>query len=282
MSAAGPLPGAHDARPRRNLAIYQQLITQGLAEADRRGGAVDHVTARRMSLLLTSQTPDPQFARSLSRFAGDGAITQDLKERLRHYARSPGHQHQPHAARLLDYTVARGPDAGPVGTNFAAACDDADRADIRLAELRSRNAKPGIPYLPYQGQPRRQQPTAIDPREPASGSADHQMVRGATANGASVASAPDREAHTAAMWPELDPSELAPPDSQWPEPEWPEPEWPGAAPGQGRHTYAFVLAASPWYKERYPDKAANLWDALAAGQPHDRGVDPEFDLEAEP
>jgi hypothetical protein len=31
----------------------------------------------------------------------------------------------------------------------------------------------------------------------------------------------------------------------------------------------FNLAVSPWYKQRYPDKSANLWDALRAGRdPH--------------
>jgi hypothetical protein len=28
----------------------------------------------------------------------------------------------------------------------------------------------------------------------------------------------------------------------------------------------FNLAVSPWYKEHYPDKSANLWDALHTGR----------------
>lgn len=69
------------------------------------------------------------------------------------------------------------------------------------------------------------------------------------------------EAHTAAEPPDLDP-----PGPDWPEPEWPDPAWPGFPPW-GRHpTYVFSLAASPWFKEHYPDKAANLWDALHAGR----------------
>ncbi|MGH2874366.1 MAG: hypothetical protein ACRDL5_18150 [Solirubrobacteraceae bacterium] len=31
-------------------------------------------------------------------------------------------------------------------------------------------------------------------------------------------------------------------------------------------SYWFNLAVSPWYKQRYPDKSANLWDAVRAGR----------------
>jgi hypothetical protein len=41
-----------------------------------------------------------------------------------------------------------------------------------------------------------------------------------------------------------------------------------------------IVAASDWLKERYPDAAASLTDALHAGQDHHR--QPEPDLEAEP
>jgi hypothetical protein len=58
-----------------------------------------------------------------------------------------------------------------------------------------------------------------------------------------------------------------PPDLEPPEPEPPEREWPDYyASGRTRPSYAFTLAASPWFKERYPDKAANLSDALHAGR----------------
>jgi hypothetical protein len=115
--------------PQRDLALYPQLISDGIAAADRRGGAIDHVTARRMSLILISQTADRQLWRGLARFAGDGAVTQELRQSLRHYARSPGHPHHPQSRRLLQYVAARGTDLGPVGADFAAACDQADRAD---------------------------------------------------------------------------------------------------------------------------------------------------------
>ena len=44
--------------------------------------------------------------------------------------------------------------------------------------------------------------------------------------------------------------------------------------------YVIVVAASDWLKERYPDAAASLTQALQAGQ--NRHRDPEPDLEAEP
>ena len=68
-----------------------------------------------------------------------------------------------------------------------------------------------------------------------------------------------------AAWHDADP-----PDRGWPDLDWLEPEWPDRRP-----TYWFNLAVSPWYKERYPDKSANLWDALRAGR------DPELDKSAD-
>lgn len=77
----------------------------------------------------------------------------------------------------------------------------------------------------------------------------------------------------------LDPSERAPSDAEWPEPEWPDPSWHGFAPG-AQDNCTFVLAVSPVLLERYPDKAASLWQVFPIGgwQHHD----PEPDLEAEP
>ena len=75
--------------------------------------------------------------------------------------------------------------------------------------------------------------------------------------------------------PDVDPLDPGWPDADWPAPEWPDPSWPGFAIGGRRPTYMFNLSVSHWYKERYPDKSANLWDALHAGRdPH---PDPEPD-----
>lgn len=104
-------------------------------------------------------------------------------------------------------------------------------------------------------------------RQPAGDDADL-IRRDPAANAATPAtavSAADREDRT------ID----EPPDHEPPDPAWPDPAWPGYAPGRRRSSYAFILAASPWYKERYPDKAANLWDALHAGQAPQPACEPD-------
>ncbi len=271
MSTAEPLPEYRDPQPHRNLDLYRQLVSDGIADADRRGVAVDHITARRISLLLISQSNDQQFTRGLTRLARDGAITQDLRKRLRAYARAPGHPHQPQAARLLQYAAARGTDLGPIGPDFAAACDQLDRADITRASLRTRNANPATAHKPRHPEPGRQQSTGTGRHDPASAGRAVEDTTATAAIHANGVSAAHRQARTAAKAPDLDPPDLDPPDlepsdSEWPEPEWPDPAWPGFAPGGRPPSYAFTLAASPWFKERYPDKAANLWDALHVGR----------------
>jgi hypothetical protein len=97
--------------------VYQKLYKfQGIEKTDERGSAIGHVTARRMALwLLPRSGEEPGFMGGLIRFAKTGAVTHDLKVQLRHRARSASHPSRPYAARLLQYTAARGPGTGPVG-----------------------------------------------------------------------------------------------------------------------------------------------------------------------
>ncbi len=72
-------------------------------------------------------------------FTQTGAIIPDLRNHLRAHARSAAYPHRSQAAWLLDYCIARGPDTGPLGPDFGAACDQLDRADLMLTELHHRN-----------------------------------------------------------------------------------------------------------------------------------------------
>jgi hypothetical protein len=143
--------------PLRDLSLYEQLIADGVAAANSRGGAIDHVTARRMALWLVAQRQPPDFARGLIRFARSGAVTRPLKVQLANYARSPSYPHRSKAARLREYTVARGTDLGPVGADFGAICDQIDQADAMLADLREKTrqgrATPGRTQPDTAGRP---------------------------------------------------------------------------------------------------------------------------------
>lgn len=76
--------------------------------------------------------------------------------------------------------------------------------------------------------------------------------------------------------PDADPPDFNPFDS-WTDADWFLPDWSDPdLPGPGRHgTYKFTLAVSPWYKERYPGRSANLWDALHAGRDPQPAPEPD-------
>lgn len=124
--------------PALDMSVYERLIEDGIADADRRDGAVDHLTARRLAIWLAARPQKPAFAQALASFARTGAFGRELLAELRARARSANSPNQPEAARLLQYRASRGPDLGPIGADFGAACDQIDRADAMLIDRRDR------------------------------------------------------------------------------------------------------------------------------------------------
>jgi hypothetical protein len=124
------------AGPALDMRLYERLIVDGITDADRRDGAVDHLTARRLAIWLNARPQQPDFAHGLAQFIRTGAVSRQLRNELRVRARPANYTHRSQVFRLVQYCASRGPDLGPVGPDFGGACDQIDRADAMLAGLR--------------------------------------------------------------------------------------------------------------------------------------------------
>ena len=137
-SPAGPADQPPGDQPYLGLSQYEQLIAEGIADADARGRPVDDVTARRLAIWMAARPQHPVLAQGLVRFTRTGEISLELKTQLRIHARSGNYPDHHQAARLNRYAASRGARLGPIGENFGAACHQIDRADLMLADLRQR------------------------------------------------------------------------------------------------------------------------------------------------
>jgi hypothetical protein len=143
--------------PRPDLALYERLIDDGIAAADAQDTIIDHLTARRLALWLAARPQPPGFARSLAYFTQTGSISSELRTQMRVHSRSGSHPDGRQIARLLSYVAQRRAVFGPIDRNFARDCDQIDRADAMLAQLRERtrqSRRHPEPAPPATGEPR--------------------------------------------------------------------------------------------------------------------------------
>jgi hypothetical protein len=186
-----------DDGPFYDLATYERLIAAGVAAADSRDMAVDHVTARRLAIWLAARPQEPEFARGLVQFTKTGEIRRTLKPQLRVHARSGNYADQPQAARLMQYCIARSASIGPISADFGAACEQMDRADLMLMSLQDRKRQGQTQPAPVWPEIDGPRPVALANRNPESETVSF-AFDATTANAvmfAVKAQAAEREAH---------------------------------------------------------------------------------------
>jgi hypothetical protein len=181
--------------PRPDLALYERLIDDGIAAADAQDTIVDHVTARRLALWLAARPQPPGFARGLAYFTQTGSISPELRTQMRVHSRSGNHPDGPQIGRLLSYAAQRR--ERPIDHNFARDCDQIDRADAMLAQLRERtrqSRRHPEPAPPGNGEPRI---IALAHRDPGTQTVTFTLdaATASTALFAIAAHADEREAH---------------------------------------------------------------------------------------
>jgi hypothetical protein len=93
--------------PPIDFSVYERLIDNGIADADQRRGAIDHITGRRLAIWLTARPQQPAFTQALAHFTRTGAFNRDLVVELSARARSANSPNRSEAQRLLHSTPDR-------------------------------------------------------------------------------------------------------------------------------------------------------------------------------